>query len=72
MSKEEIMAALKELRESVTDMVKISKRLARETKRGVRLSDYRAFQDTYLKLEQSRSVVKDKLMDWEDLLPEDR
>ena len=51
MSEENLTAAVNELKECAEDMVKLSKRLARETKRGVDLSDYGAFQDIYLKLD---------------------
>ena len=71
MSEEEITAALNELKECVKDMIKVSKRLVRVTKKGIDLTDYRTAQDTYLKLDQLKSVVQAKLLDWEDLLPED-
>ena len=71
MSEEKLTDDLNELKEAAEEITKNSKRLVRETKRGVYLSDYRVFQDIFLTLEQSRTVVKEKLMDWEDLLPED-
>ena len=71
MSDEEMITALNELKEAAEDMIKLSKRLSRETKRGVDLTDYRAFQDIYFELEKSKSIMKAKLMDWEDSLPED-
>ena len=71
MSEEDLANALNELQEAVKEMIRNRKRLVRETNRGVSLSDYKTFQDIFLLLEDSKYVVKAKLMDWEDLLPED-
>ena len=65
------LAALNALREAMEDMVKLKKELARETKKGVHMMNYRDFQDTYLKLKQMISGVNRRLKDWENLLPED-
>ena len=71
MSEEKLTTALNELKEYAEDMIIVSKRLVRVTKKGVDLTDYRTAQDTYIKLDQLKSVVQAKLLDWEDLLPED-
>ena len=71
MSEENSANALNELKEAAEEMIKLSKRLCRESKRGVDLSDYDTFQDTYLELNKLKSVVKAKLMNGEDSLSED-
>ena len=71
MSEEKLTTALAELKEAAKYMIKLSKRLVRETNGGVRLSNYEFVQDTFLLLEDSTYVVNVKLLDWEVLLPED-
>ena len=71
MSEEEMMAALNELKESMMELFRLKKHLARITKKGVYFTSYRDIQDKYLNLKQGIVAAKRRLDDWEDLLPED-
>ena len=70
MSEEKLTTALNELKEAAKHMIKLKKALINYTRRGVGLLNYRTIQDSYLSLEQAKSIVQTRLSDWELVLPE--